>query len=434
VDVRRMNQPMNTIGYQPNGLGVPSPAFRFVGYGGFALAFVQSMFLAQRLGISRVTLLGITGVVILTFSALTMATKIIVGKELIIYYHHEIAVLAMTALFLRLTGQTVLPYLDVTTVGLGLFLACGRIGCLMVGCCHGRPSSWGIVYRNEHVQSGFPEYLAGVRLFPIQAVESLFAFGLVATGITVLLKGYTAGTAFGLYVLLYALARFFFEFARGDAVRPYLWGFSEAQWTSLLLAVLETSAQQARLMPHYRWHICVPLLLLSSMLIVAAKRLGDKTASFELSHPRHIRQLAEGVVLADGVAPSLFSEFDFSRQPRVRPEVRIAETSLGIRVSSGEILLGACRIRHYTLSSNSRQLSPHSARLLGRLIARLRNDSTPFEVLAANPGMFHLVFGTLAMGRSRRCESSHADRGRCLRTLRSSRPEPEDIRRTKEKY
>jgi Prolipoprotein diacylglyceryl transferase len=391
-----MNQPMNTIGYQPNGLGAPSPAFRFVGYGGFALAFVQSMFLAQRPGISRVTLLGITGVVILTFSALTMATKIIVGKELIIYYHHEIAVLAMTALFLRLTGQTVLPYLDVTTVGLGLFLACGRIGCLMVGCCHGRPSSWGIVYRNEHVQSGFPEYLAGVRLFPIQAVESLFAFGLVATGITVLLKGYTAGTAFGLYVLLYALARFFFEFARGDAVRPYLWSFSEAQWTSLLLAALETLAEHAQLVPRYRWHICIPLLLLSSMLIVTTKRRRDKTARFDLSHPGHIRQVAEAVKLADGIGSFLLP--DFPRWPRPRPEIHVAETSLGIRLSSGEILQGTRRIRHYTLSSQVVRLSRNSARVLGRLIARLRNDARPFEVLAADRGVFHLLFGAPATG------------------------------------
>ena len=38
----------------------------------------------------------------------------------------------------------VLPYLDLTCLGLGIFLVCGRQGCLMVGCCHGKPCGWGI--------------------------------------------------------------------------------------------------------------------------------------------------------------------------------------------------------------------------------------------------------------------------------------------------
>ena len=33
------------------------------------------------------------------------------------------------------------PYLDATALGLGAFLACGRVGCTLAGCCHGRPAS-----------------------------------------------------------------------------------------------------------------------------------------------------------------------------------------------------------------------------------------------------------------------------------------------------
>src|SRR5712692_6791297 len=125
-------------------------AFQVCGYTGLLLGFVQSMILIRRLGLSQLVLLGITVVVILTFYALVMATKILTGEEQIIYYHHEIAVMAMIALFLRLTHQPVLHYLDVAILGIGLSLACGRVGCLMVGCCHGRPDSRGVRYGLDH--------------------------------------------------------------------------------------------------------------------------------------------------------------------------------------------------------------------------------------------------------------------------------------------
>ena len=69
------------------------------------------------------------------------------GEERIIYYRHEIAVMVVAALLLWLLRQPLLPYLDVTILGIGMFLTCGRMGCFMVGCCHGRPHDWGVCYR-----------------------------------------------------------------------------------------------------------------------------------------------------------------------------------------------------------------------------------------------------------------------------------------------
>src|SRR5260370_19812981 len=112
--------------------GRPCPSFQVCGYTGFALGFMQSLMLIKRLGLSQLTLLGICGIVILTFCTLTMVTKILAGEETIIYYHHEIAVVVMTALFLRLINQPTRPYLDITVLGIGLFLGFGRIGCLLV--------------------------------------------------------------------------------------------------------------------------------------------------------------------------------------------------------------------------------------------------------------------------------------------------------------
>ena len=105
----------------------------------------------------------------------------------------------------------------------------------MVGCCHGRPHRWGVCYREEHAAVGFTPYFVGVRLFPIQAVESLWVFCIVTTGVTFVLNGRPAGAALAWYVVTYDLGRFCFEFLRGDPDRPYLWGFSQPQWISLLL-------------------------------------------------------------------------------------------------------------------------------------------------------------------------------------------------------
>ena len=70
---------------------------------------------------------------VITFTGLVIATKMITGEEKLIYYHHEIAVLLNISLFLWLIHQPLLPYLDISILGIGTFLFCGRLGCLMVG-------------------------------------------------------------------------------------------------------------------------------------------------------------------------------------------------------------------------------------------------------------------------------------------------------------
>ena len=104
-------------------------------------------------------------------------------------------------------------------------------------------------YGDDHAQAGFPHYLVGVRLFPIQAVESVLAFSLVGCGLTLLMKEHQPGFVLLFYVIAYGCGRFCLEFFRGDATRPYFCGFSEAQWTSLVLAMAALFAEQARILP-----------------------------------------------------------------------------------------------------------------------------------------------------------------------------------------
>ncbi|HKV78353.1 MAG TPA: prolipoprotein diacylglyceryl transferase family protein [Candidatus Sulfotelmatobacter sp.] len=362
-------------------------AFQLCGYTGFFLAFVQSARLVSHLHLSELTLLGITGTVILTFYVLMMITKILANGEVIIYYHHEIAVLATSALFLRLTGRPVLPYLDVLVLGLGLFLACGRIGCLLVGCCHGRPCRWGVRYSDDHARAGFPHYLVGVKLFPIQAVESVLAFSIVICGLALLLTRHQSGSVLLFYVIVYGCARFCLEFFRGDVARPYVWGFSEAQWTSLVLAGAALFGEQAKVLPGSTWHPAAAFAMVAAMIFVRIRRHFDRSCRFELLHPAHIQEI------------KLILQHLKSAQQRVltsqlvtsAPVVHIAHTSLGYRISAGSGSIGTKTVEHFSISREGSLLSQQGARTFSLLLARLAGRAELLELIQGNNGVFHVL-------------------------------------------
>lgn len=108
---------------------------------GLALASSMTVALIACLGLSPWVLALVILSAATTFFVLVMLTKIVTGGASIVYCHHEIAVVIASVLLLKLLHQPVLSYLDVTSLGIGIFLVCGRVSCLMVGCGHGRPHS-----------------------------------------------------------------------------------------------------------------------------------------------------------------------------------------------------------------------------------------------------------------------------------------------------
>ena len=254
------------------------------------------------LRLSPLVMSGLAVTAVIVFFGLVMATKIITGEERIIYYHHEIAVIVVAALFLWLTHQPILPYLDITILGIGTFLFCGRIGCLMVGCCHGQPYHWGVRYRSEHPESAFTSYLVGVRLFPIQLVESLWVFCIVVTGSILILRGWPPGTTMVWYVVTYGLGRFFFEFMRGDPERPYHWGFSQPQWISLSLIGAVVLAELAGTISLHPWHLGAGACLAVTVISISLRDSRKEITRNKLLHPRHLHESAEAIQLASGLA------------------------------------------------------------------------------------------------------------------------------------
>jgi hypothetical protein len=359
------------------------PTFQVCGYTGLALAILLSMTLVIYQHLSPFVMLAIILFAVLTFFAQAIITKIITGEEDLVYYRHEIAVLTVAALLLWILHQPILPYLDATLLGVGIFLACGRIGCLMVGCCHGRPYHLGVCYREEHTTIGFPSYYVGVRFFPIQAIESLWVFSIVAVGTFLVLSGRSAGTALAWYIFTYDVGRFSFEFVRGDRERPYLWGFSEAQWVSLLLMCAIALAELFRILTLYPWHIVATACLICTMIVVALDRHFRRKASHQLLHPHHIKEVAEAIELVTAV------EKNVSFKPDT---IRMGRTALGIQISGSRIADGTKLIYLYTLSHQSENMTEETASILARLILQLKHPYNTHKLIKSQHKVFHMVF------------------------------------------
>ena len=121
------------------------------------------------------------------------------------------------------------------------FGAIARLGCFLVGCCHGHPTTlpWGVVY---------PAWSAAGRLYgPDVAVHPSPLYEaalLIAIAAGLAWPGTTRPVAKAAGALAaYLIARFGLDFLRGDAVRYE--GLSPAQWLALGLIVLGAAAAAA---------------------------------------------------------------------------------------------------------------------------------------------------------------------------------------------
>jgi len=102
---------------------------------------------------------------------------------------------------------------DILAPSIALGHALGRIGCLLNGCCYGRPCSlpWAVTYP---ARPGGPP--AGVPLHPTQIYESALNFMLYAALAWLYRRKKFDGQIFAAYLVSYAFIRSFVELFRGD--------------------------------------------------------------------------------------------------------------------------------------------------------------------------------------------------------------------------
>ena len=129
---------------------------------------------------------------------------------------------------------------DLFAPGIALGHAIGRLGCLMAGCCYGRPTDlpWGITFTNTLAAANVGTPLE-IALHPTQiyeAIAELAIFGILLAGEHRWRR--FPGRTFWTYMLLYPVARFVIEFYRGDPRGMAFGAVPTSQFLSALIVPL----------------------------------------------------------------------------------------------------------------------------------------------------------------------------------------------------
>lgn len=125
---------------------------------------------------------------------------------------------------------------DLIAPGIALGHIVGRLGCLLAGCCYGKPTDrpWGITFTDPAAAANVGTPL-GTPLHPTQLYD---AGGELLILILLLWRerhgAQFPGRTFWTYMVLYGIARFVVEMFRGDP-RGMLLGMSTSQFVSLLI-------------------------------------------------------------------------------------------------------------------------------------------------------------------------------------------------------
>jgi Prolipoprotein diacylglyceryl transferase len=223
------------------------------------------------------------------------------GRRSIVFYEKAAVAVAMTALAFACIGGPTVRGAELAMLGVGAFLAIGRIGCFNVGCCHGKRARRGVRYSWDHAHQ-FPKRWIGVTLFPIQLVDAAASAAGVVAGVALVVAGAPAGAGLVAYLSVYAPCRFGEELFRGDPVRRETLGLSEAQWISSVVCIGCVLALPV-------WWTILPsvLVLAAAALLVVARRVGWWPSLWLLS-ARHLaeidRRLARLVVAGPPITTS----------------------------------------------------------------------------------------------------------------------------------
>ena len=157
-----------------------------------------------------------------------------------VFYGGLILSVVVALWFIRRHRLAIWLTCDAFAPGIALGQAVGRIGCLLAGCCYGKPTDlpWAIIFTHPLAAANVGTPL-DVSLHPTQLYES--GATLLILGVLLLLERYApsfTGRTFWTYLLLYPAARFLIEFYRGDPRGTVFELLSTSQFVSLLLIPL----------------------------------------------------------------------------------------------------------------------------------------------------------------------------------------------------
>lgn len=157
-----------------------------------------------------------------------------------VFYGGFLLAVACSAVYCRLVNLPGWQVADCVAPGLALAQGLGRVGCFLAGCCWGTATQLpiGVTFRSElaHTITGVP---LGVRLHPTQLYEAAVVLLVIPFLMWLRKRRSFSGQVILVYVLFYAVARFFLEFLRGDPRGYYFHHLlSTSQFIGLLIIPL----------------------------------------------------------------------------------------------------------------------------------------------------------------------------------------------------
>lgn len=126
-------------------------------------------------------------------------------------------------------------YENVLVKCIPLAYAFGRIGCFCAGCCYGMPTESILGIPFEQPLGSAP---VDVPLYPIQLYECAFNFVLTIFLWILDVKYPRNKFLVPVYLVIYSIERFIFEFYRFDVERGMWMGWSTSQWISVVVFVV----------------------------------------------------------------------------------------------------------------------------------------------------------------------------------------------------
>ena len=156
-----------------------------------------------------------------------------------VFYGGLIGALVVAILLVRRYRLPLWTTADLFAPGIALGHVIGRFGCLLAGCCYGRPTDrpWGVTFTDPVAAANVGTPL-GDPLHPTQlydaGAELLILLFLLATE----RRGRPfPGRTFWAYMALYGVSRFIVEIYRGDP-RGVVMGLATSQFVSVLIVPL----------------------------------------------------------------------------------------------------------------------------------------------------------------------------------------------------
>ncbi|MGH9331224.1 MAG: prolipoprotein diacylglyceryl transferase [Vicinamibacterales bacterium] len=159
-----------------------------------------------------------------------------------VFYGGLALAVPVALIYARRAGLPIWTTSDAFAPGIALGHVVGRFGCLLAGCCYGRPAQvpWAITFTNPAAadNAGTP---LGVALHPTQLYEAGAELLILVLLLATERRGRPfPGRTFWGYIFLYAISRFVIEFYRGDP-RGMVGTLSTSQFISVLLVPLSVA-------------------------------------------------------------------------------------------------------------------------------------------------------------------------------------------------